>query len=221
MTALDPAPATREAGPGDRHLGGFLVPGLALVVGGTIAFDGFPITAAFRGSSPVPDDQLSFPWFGATAIATSTMWGFAWLLVTIGLIGFARSAPYGGGRAARAGAWVAVVGMALNVPAHGLSIALRDAKLDEPQVIVVLSLFGVGTLLTAIGMMLAGVGTIRAGMWSGWRRWVPLAVGLTAFALLALQVTPLLQEAVGLYSIALAALGVAVLVEGPRRSPAG
>ena len=142
-------------------------------------------------------------------------------LVTIGLIGFARSAPYGGGRAARAGAWVAVVGMALNVPAHGLSIALRDAKLDEPQVIVVLSLFGVGTLLTAIGMMLAGVGTIRAGMWSGWRRWVPLAVGLTAFALLALQVTPLLQEAVGLYSIALAALGVAVLVEGPRRSPAG
>lgn len=220
MTAIDPSSTASDIVPGGRRATGFLVPGLSLVVGGTIAFDGFPITAAFRGSTPVPDDRLSYPWFDATAVATSTMWGFAWVLVTIGLIGYARSSAYGPGRAARLGAWAAVVGSALNVPAHALSIALRDAKLDEPRVIVVLSLFGVGTLLTAIGMLFAGVGTARAGVWSGWCRWAPLAASLTAFTLLALQVTPLLQASVGVYSLALVALGVALLVEGLRRSPA-
>jgi hypothetical protein len=34
-------------------------------------------------------------------------------------------------------------------------------------------MFGVGALLSTVGFVLAGIGTLHAGRWSGWARWVP------------------------------------------------
>jgi hypothetical protein len=79
----------------------------------------------------------------------------------------------------------------------------------------VITLFAVGTVLQALGLLLCGVATLRARLWSGWARWTPLAVGVTMLILVALQLTPLLAAAVGLYAAAVVALGLAMLQQGP------
>ncbi|HEU4544838.1 MAG TPA: hypothetical protein VFR88_00955, partial [Microlunatus sp.] len=52
-----------------------LLPGLLIVIAGAVQGDGALITAAHRSTSPVSDQQLSFPWVGGTAITTSLIWG--------------------------------------------------------------------------------------------------------------------------------------------------
>ncbi len=39
-------------------------------------------------------------------------------------------------------------------------------------------LFGIGPILTGVGLIATGVGIVRSGAWLGWRRWVPLVLGV-------------------------------------------
>ena len=84
-------------------------PGLMTVVAGAVLFDGALLTAVYRGWSSVSEDQLSFPWQGATAVATSLIWGAAQALLVVGLVAFARTGAPAGGRG-RVGARLAVGG---------------------------------------------------------------------------------------------------------------
>ena len=107
-----------------------------------------------------------------------------------------------------------MAGALLYVVAHALSLVGYDAALDDPIAVAVLSCFGVGTLLTAVGLIMAGTATLRSGVWSGWRRYTPLALGVWMVAMMPLQFTPALPVAVGIYAVAIMALGLAMLVEG-------
>jgi hypothetical protein len=80
--------------------------------------------------------------------------------------------------------------------------------------VVVMSLFGLGTVLNAVGFLMAGVATARAGWWAGWCRFTPLVVGIATVVLLPLQFTALLALSVTLYSLTLIALGLAMVLEG-------
>ena len=180
--------------------------------------DGALITAAYRNASPISDDQLSFPWAGATAITTSLIWGITQVLFVVGLLAFARSgaAP---SKAGHVGGRLAVAGAMLYVVAHALSLVAYDAALDDPIAVAVLSCFGVGTLLSAVGLIMAGITTLRSGVWSGWRRYTPLALGIWMVAMMPLQFTPALPVAVGIYAVATMALGLAMIREGLEREP--
>jgi len=85
------------------------------------------------------------------------------------------------------------------------------------------TLFGVAPNLVGLGLILAGVAVVRTGRWTGWRRWVTLALGAYVFAVL----TPLIIAAGGppAYAAIAGLLGwqvlwvliaVAVLVETER-----
>lgn len=216
MTAMTPAalgqPEDHPRSAAPERITSALWPGLVIVIYGAIQADGAILTAAYRGSSPVSDDRLSFPWDGATAVTTSVVWGLSQLLFVIGLVTFARSGAVTG-RAGRRGAWVAAVGAAAYVVAHGVSVAFHDADLDEAGAVIALACFGLGTLLTATGMVVAGVDVNRSGVWSGWRRRAPLTLGVWMVAMLPLQFTPALPISVAIYAVAAGALGVAVMVE--------
>lgn len=190
---------------------GALFPGVLVVIAGAVQGDGAVLTAAFRNQSPVSDEQLSFPWTGSTAILTSVVWGAAQVLILIGLVAFARAhAPAGSGRT---GARMAVVGAALHVAAHALSTVAHDADLEDPVAILVLSLFGLGTLLSAVGLVISGVAMRRSGSWTAWRRSAPLALGLWMLAMIPLQFTAALPVAVLVYAAATIALGIALAQE--------
>ena len=195
-----------------NRLGPLLRPGLLVVIAGAVFADGALLTAAYRGSSPVADDRLSFPWDGATAVTTSLLWGGAQLLFVLGLCAFARSNAITG-RAGRRGAWAAVVGGALYTAAHATSALFHDADVNDAGAMVALMLFGVGTVLTAIGMLVAGRDVATSGSWSGWRRHAPLAFGGWLLVMVPLQFTAVLPVAVAIYAGTTIALGVAMLDE--------
>lgn len=46
------------------------------------------------------------------------------------------------------------------------------------------TLFAIAPTLVGLGLVLAGVAVVRAGRWSGWRRYVTLVLGVYVFAVL-------------------------------------
>jgi hypothetical protein len=193
-------------------LRGVVVPGLLIIVAGAVQGDGALITTAYRSASPISDEQLSYPWTGATAITTSLLWGITQVLFMIGLVAFGRSgaAP---SKAGPIGARLAVAGSLLYVVAHALSLIAYDAALDDPIALAVLSCFGFGTLLTAAGLIVAGTAALRSGVWSSWRRYTPFALGIWMVAMMPLQFTPALPVAVGVHALATMALGLSMIIE--------
>jgi hypothetical protein len=107
----------------------------------------------------------------------------------------------------------------LYVMGHALSLVAYDAPLDNLVSVAVLSCFGVGTLLTAVGLIVAGRATLRSGVWAGWRRYIPLALGVWMVAMMPLQFTPALPLPVGIYALAVMALGLALILECLGREP--
>lgn len=57
-----------------------------------------------------------------------------------------------------------------------LDRALRQRELPRDR--------GVGTVLTAVGLIMAGATTLRSGVWSGWRRYTPLVLGVWMVAMM-------------------------------------
>ncbi len=106
---------------------------------------------------------------------------------------------------------------------HALTLAFLDASMDDAVGIAVAAVFGVGSLLSLIGFLVAGTAMLRAGQWTSWRRYVPIAIAVAMLVVLPLQFTPLLPLSVALYSATIVAFGVALLAEGGGRGdpPAG
>ena len=193
-----------------------LLAGAAMIVTGAVQVDGAILTQAYRGSSPVAEDRLTFPWDGATAIAATLTWGLTQLLLVGALLVWARSGATGPSRGGRIGAALTVVGGVLLVSGHVLTLVVLNAGMDDPTAIAVLALFGIGTLVSLVGFLLAGVATLRAGRWTSWRRYAPVAVAVAMLVVMPLQFTPLLPVAVALYGLTIVALGMAMLAEGCR-----
>ena len=94
------------------------------------------------------------------------------LLLLAGLVGFAGSSAVGGGWLGRLGLGLALLGRAMFVLAEvQLFIEVDDYT----------PLLTLGAMVTAVGMILAGVAVLRAGRWRGWRRPLPLLTGLYPF----------------------------------------
>lgn len=181
------------------------------VVAGGIFLDGAILTGAYRGSSPVSEDALAFPWEGATAVATSLSWGLAQALMVVGLVAFARSDAPSGRRWGRAGAWLAVAGGVAYTIAHLVSVGAYDASTDDVGAIVAMSLFGAGTVALAIGLLAAGRSSLRTGRRPSWATWAPLALGGWMVLMIPLQFTSALAVAVGGYAILVVAFGASLM----------
>ena len=191
-----------------------LWPAVLTVAAGGIFLDGAVLTAAHRSSSPVSDDAFAFPWQGSTAVATSLMWGFAQALMVVGLIAFARS-NVPAGRTGRMGARLAVGGGVAFTLAHLVSAFAYDASTDDASAIVAMSLFGIGTIAVAIGLLLAGRATLPDPSRSTWAQRAPLALGIWMVLMIPLQFTSALAIAVGGYAVLVIAFGAALLDHRP------
>lgn len=97
------------------------------------------------------------------------------VLMIVGLLGLARSGLAGPGPLAAVGLVAAIAGMVGFGVAH--AIAAFDASQSESP------LFRIGSL-AGIGMVLAGSAVLRAGRWTGWGRFTPLAAGLYPLVIL-------------------------------------
>lgn len=146
--------------------------GFALIVGSLIGA-GVGIYEANRPSSP-----------GTTAFLVSQLVVIvANALALAGVWGLARSRAAGKGALAVTGETMALIASALFLPLEVyLFFDLETAGM----------LLGIASMVQALGLLFVGIAVLRAGVWTGWRRFAPHAVGLYTFLVLipALALSP-------------------------------
>ncbi|GLZ50324.1 hypothetical protein Acsp06_65090 [Actinomycetospora sp. NBRC 106375] len=151
-------------------------------------------------------------------------WGFlAQAVIHLGelavVIAVALSGAAGRGWLARIGLGAAIIGQVLLVAAELIYPVSPDVG-DQ--------IFYVAPLLSAIGLILAGIAVLSARRWSGWRRFTPMLVGLWSLVVLTPALiasggppAPLALWAITGWELCWVALGAAVLTEivVPARRP--
>ena len=187
--------------------------GIACIVGAAVLIVLAIGTQVAQASTRVSKHQWSYPWSTGTSITFYLFAAGSELLLAFGVLGLLRGSVAGTTRAARLGLWVALVATGLIVVGHLGSIPARDELVDDGWPRVLEGVFALGTVLTAIGFLVAGRATIRAGIWRDWRRFTPLAIGGWSAVLIGLQFTPVLPTAVAVYGLCFLALGVALCTQ--------
>jgi hypothetical protein len=133
--------------------------------------------------SAVPSNQWSYP------LSTTTQWvlslGLAIMhvLSAMGFLGVLRARPYGEHRAAAATLRIAVAGFAILSIAELLSGAIGAQDVDSVSATWVGTLFGVASLMTALGGLVAGTVIVRTNRWTGTGAWMVLASGVVMLVL--------------------------------------
>jgi hypothetical protein len=194
--------------------------GLVGAVGGALtAISGLVVQGIIQPASNVSHEMWSYPWSSGALVPVSLLYAVFHALVFVGILGFASSGVAGPGRGARIGTTVVLAGTVVLFAAELLSIPVADQRLDDTGAGLVGAGFGLGTLLSAVGFIVAGIATARAARWNGWRRFVPLATGIWLAAMVFLTVTSALAITVAIYGILLTALGVALRTQPTPASP--
>lgn len=142
------------------------------------------------------------------------------LVVLVGLIG---SGALGAGRFGWLGGWVAVAGTAALTATELLAMRYAHWDNDAANAGLMGTSYGISVTAVGAGMVVAGIAAVRAGVWSGWARWTPLAIGVAAFGV----VTPAMfggfvtaRLGIGFFMLLFAALGAALLVHARRAATA-
>ena len=91
------------------------------------------------------------------------------VLLMAGLVGLAQSHAAGRG-------WVATVGLSLSQLGFAVLVIAEASWLLSASFTE--ALFGLGTLVLLIGLVLTGAAVVSARRWQGWHRFTPLACGV-------------------------------------------
>ena len=188
--------------------------GISCIVGAAATtLGGIVVQGIVQPATTVSDHRWSYPWSSGALVPVSILWASLHVVVFVGVLGFARSGVAGHSRSARLGTALALVGTALLFVGEMASILIRDQRTDDTGAVIVGGIFALAILLTAVGFLAAGIATVRARLWQGWRRFTPLTAGIVSFALLGVNVTKALPTGVAIYGLCLLALGVALYTQ--------
>ncbi len=193
---------------------------IAGIVGATAtAIGGLVVQAVVQPATSVSREMWSYPFSSSALVPMSILGALLHVLVFIAVLGFARSGLAGASRSAHVGLFLALAGTALLFVGELASIPVRDQLVDDTGATIVGAIFGIGGLLSAVGFIAAGLATARAGLWKNWRRFTPLATGISTGGVLALQLVDALDAGITVYGLCLLALAVALYTQ-PVPSPA-
>ena len=95
----------------------------------------------------------------------------------VGLLGLWWSGAVPSSRGARSGRYLALVMMAVLTVVEGLAVTVPRSPTDgaPPAFSVV---YAACTALLGVALVAEGLGVARAGAWQGWKRWLPLSLGV-------------------------------------------
>jgi len=164
-----------------------------------------------------PEGLVRYPFTPAAFQAMQTWFFVHHIGLVVGAVAFALSGATGPGRFGRIAAWLSVIGM---IGLTGMELfAIQFAEWDNKvaSMGVMGAGYGITTNLVGLGMLGAGVSVLRARIWSGFWRFVPLLIGITHFVL----VTPAIfsngyviaRLAIGTWMALFAALGWGLMAE--------
>jgi hypothetical protein len=165
----------------------------AFVVSAVIALS-VTIAAATFAPALARSGDSAYTWSGGAMCLSD-------LALLIGVVALARSGAVRDGWLRNVGFFLAIVGSAGIVVAEALLRIDHDAGNG---------LFNVVGPMQAIGFIVVGVGVILTKAWTGWRRFVPLAMGIYVPAIL----VPAINASGGENLLALAGYHSLVLLVG-------
>ena len=136
-------------------------------------------------------------------------------MILVGLLGIGRV------RAARGAWWLAgagfgTFGLLLLTGCEIWALRLTNALSDGPQSGPLNTAYGVATITSGIGLILAGIAVARTGRWRGWARWTPLVLGILVFVMVLPGLFGTFLEgrlAITAWMLAWTALGVALVLD--------
>lgn len=136
----------------------------------------------------VADVRYSYPLDSGAFTAIQVFFFVQHLGLLAGIVGLGRSGAVGSSRAGHWGVVAASGGMLLLTATELLAITAADSLYPGPGTGLLDALYGISSLATGAGLVVAGVAVLRARRWQGPRRWAPVAVGAYVFV----PMTPLL-----------------------------
>jgi len=186
--------------------------GWALVIAG-IAGAASAVFLAFVPPA-VGVEQFSYP-LEQNAFTAIQLFLFAHhLAVAWGLLVVWRSGFAGDGRLARIGGFSSVASMALLAVHEVVAVSAAGLAISADAVTIIVSIYGVLSLLNGVSLIMFGLAVARSHKWSGWRRFTALALGIYVIV----PLTPALfgpfvvaRLAIGVWMLLFAALGWALL----------
>lgn len=195
--------------------------GIACIVGAAIAIAGELVLAL--APQAAGSDRLSHPLTPDAYRLLESSLTVGRLLLIAGVLGIARAAAAGAGRAARSGLGTTVAGLALLAGCEVGAVLLADSAYPTARTGLLEAAYGLATILVGLGLTVTGIMVRRVGRWTGWARHVVFAAGLAVFVIVLPAVAgpqPLGRIALVGWMLLWAAIGVALVgQERTRRSP--
>ena len=131
----------------------------------------------------VPETQWSYPHTRGVFVVEAVLLALMHLMQGAGFVGALRLGAPGNSRPGRVGLWVALLGLVGLAVAEVWSGLIADEADDSSVAATVSGLFGISSIVFALGAIVVGVAVLRAGVWQGPWRWVVFATGLVIVAL--------------------------------------
>jgi hypothetical protein len=191
--------------------------GIALLGGAVLTVSAGIAVTIERSSSNVAHDLFRYPLSHNAFVSLTLYAALTHLLICAGLAWLRQTGVIGSGRAASVGLNAAIAGTALLFVCELASLPISGQHNSDTWPTIVVSGFGLATLLLTGGMLAVGVATVRERRWSSWRRNAPLICGLLSLTTIPLQFTSALEIGIALYGVGYAVLGVAMLSDPAAR----
>ena len=153
----------------------------------------------------VSEDMFSYP-LTASGFTVLQIWFFVQHLgLLAGIAALARAAVMARGRGARWGTGLALSGMALLAVTELIAISARNSTYPGEGTALLDALYGVSSVASGAGLILAGIAVRNGRRWTGWRGLVVLVAGIFVFV-------PMIPALMGPFILARLAITVWMLL---------
>lgn len=189
--------------------------GRACVLGGIVGMAGGLVTMTVDPA--VSEDLWRYPYTVTEFYIAQTSFVVNHVLLLAGVAGLAVSGAFGPLRYGRAGARVGALGLLVLTLVEIWATTLAGSRYPTGTTDIVEAGFGVATILIGGGLVAAGIAVARARLWSGWRKFTPLACGAAVFLIVLPGIFgPFLAGRIVLtvWMLLFTALGLALISEG-------
>ena len=132
-------------------------------------------------SPAVPEDMWSYPQTPEAFTGTQVWLAVQHLGLLAGLFALWWSGAAGSTRLGRIGHTGAVAGVVGWIITEVAAITARHDANDTTLAGLLVVSYGLFSLFIGVGLILEGIAVLRARVWDGWRRWLPLALGIWVF----------------------------------------
>lgn len=129
----------------------------------------------------VGPERFSYPFDAGAHQRIQAWFAVQHIGLILGLLALLASGALGTARYGRVGLYVAVAGLVVLTGAELWAIAAADAALDSPALAPLNTAYGIASTLAGAGLVAAGIAALRTGRWTGWARYLTLALGIYVF----------------------------------------